>query len=385
MKPKRSGKDIFRTRAREGRIAAGLSIAEASKLLGFNNYQTLSAIENGTRKANAHELNAMAHLYGRTLEYFFEPDVSADPVPLWRKSTDIGVERTQRQFLSFLENYTNMENLLGLKKRWKGIQKNYDKTDFAEWGFELADRLGSKICEFLDLGSRPASNLLTVLENQLRIKVIHLPFGKTNQISGACVVDDFLGVGILINANDAPWRRNFDLAHELFHVVTWNVFTHEEVGNGTIRTNPEKYADAFAASLLLPEDHLLDALEEITSDDQMRFIDIIELAKDFGVSTKAILWRFVNLGILKRRQVEEIADDPKLRTMDRLERRGLYTKDKPSKFPDRYVSLACRCLMEGRISRGTFARYLEIDRAGIDRYLKERGFQQTTYEEIVAA
>ena len=117
----------------------------------------------------------------------------------------------------------------------------------------------------------------------------------------------------------------------------------------------------------------------------MRFIDIIELAKDFGVSTKAILWRFVNLGILKRRQVEEIADDPKLRTMDRLERRGLYTKDKPSKFPDRYVSLACRCLMEGRISRGTFARYLEIDRAGIDRYLKERGFQQTTYEEIVAA
>jgi hypothetical protein len=30
--------------------------------------------------------------------------------------------------------------------------------------------------------------------------------------------------------------------------------------------------------------------------------------------------------------------------------------------------------MEGKISRGTFAEYLEIDRAGIDDYLDAAGF-----------
>jgi Zn-dependent peptidase ImmA (M78 family) len=73
-------------------------------------------------------------------------------------------------------------------------------------------------------------------------------------VSGASVVDNALGVGILINANDAPWRRHFDLAHELFHVIIWNVFSSEEIGNGTTITRPEQYANIFASSLLLPAD-----------------------------------------------------------------------------------------------------------------------------------
>ena len=385
MKPNKGGEDIFRTRAHEARVAAGFSLAEAAKHLGFNNYQTLSAIEKGTRKINANELSTMARLYGRSLDYFFEARISPDPTPLWRKSSEIAVKQTQRQFLSFLENYSNLENLLGLKRRWKDIQKNYDKADFSARGFELADRLGVEICDSLDLGSRPASNMLSVLENDLRIKILHLPLPQENGISGACVVNETLGVGILINANDAPWRRNFDLAHELFHIVTWNVFTHQEVGDGTVRTKPEQYADAFASSLLLPKSHLLDALEEVAMNKPVRLIDIIELAKDFGVSTKAILWRLVNLGVLQKSKVEKAVDDPKLREMDRVKRRGLYYRDRPSKFPERYISLTCRCLMQGKISRGTFAEYLEIDRAGIDRYVKEQGFMESNYEEIASA
>ncbi|MBW2020679.1 MAG: ImmA/IrrE family metallo-endopeptidase [Deltaproteobacteria bacterium] len=385
MKPNKGVEEIFRTRAREARVAAGFSLAGAAKHLGFNNYQTLSAIEKGTRKINANELISMARLYGRSLDYFFEPEISPDPTPLWRKSTEISVKQIQRQFLSFLENYSNLENLLGLERRWKDIQRNYDKADFSARGFELADRLGAEIWDSLDLGSRPASNMLSVLENDLRIKVLHLPLPQENGISGACVVDETLGVGILINANDAPWRRNFDLAHELFHIVTWNVFTHEEVGDGTVRTKPEQYADAFASSLLLPKSHLLDALEEVAINKPIKLIDVIELAKDFGVSTEAILWRLVNLRVLEKSKVEKAVNDPRLREIDRVKRRGLYYKDRPPKFPERYISLAWRCLMEGKISRGTFSEYLGIDRAGIDRYLKEQGFMESNYEEIAFA
>ena len=383
MKPKDSKEEVLDKRIVAARKAAGFSITEAAQKLGFKNYQTLSAIEKGARKINAHELIRIARLYGRTLDYFLESDIAPDPAPLWRKIAKTDVNRVQRQFLSFLENYSNLEHLLGLKRQWKDIQKNYDRDDFSDNGFERVGKLGADIHNFLDLGSRPSSNLLNVLENKFRFKILHLPLG--DGVSGASVVDNILGVGILINTNDAPWRRNFDLAHELFHIISWNVFSPQEIGNGTIKTRPEQYADIFASSLLLPETHLLDSLKETAANNEVRFIDIIELAKGLGVSTEAILWRLVNLKILKQSQAQKVPDNPKFHDLDRSMRRKLYKGDRPSKYPSRFISLACRCLMEGKISRGTFAEYLEIDRAEIDDYLDEVGFAAENYAKIAAA
>jgi len=114
-------------------------------------------------------------------------------------------------------------------------------------------------------------------------------------------------------------------------------------------------------------------------------VDIIELAKDFGVSTEAILWRFVNLTKLKKERVRKILADSNFRDLNRAMRLFLYEEYKPSRFPARYVSLACRCLMEGKISRGTFAEYLEIDRAEVDDYLAQAGFVEENYEKIAVA
>jgi Zn-dependent peptidase ImmA (M78 family) len=383
MKSKKGEKNILSERAFKARESTGYSLKDAARLLGFNNYQVLSSIEKGTREIRANELSAMALVYKRSLDYFFEPEISSDPVPLWRKSTEIGVKETQRQFLSFLENYSNMENLLGLKQKWKLIQKDLDKADFFEGSFKLAEQIGTNTWASLNLGSRPAFNLHQVLENDLRIKVLHL--GLPEGISGGCVVDDKLGVGILINKNDVPWRRNFDLAHELFHAITWKVFDHKEVGDGTVKTRPEQFADAFASSFLLPERHLRDAIDEIAADDKLRIVDIIELAKDFGVSTEAVLWRLVALRILQRANVIQLLKDPDFREIDRQHRKSLYNGDILTKYPSRYVSLACRCLLEGKISRGTFAGYLEIERAEVDEFLIQQGFLEKNYEKIASA
>ena len=383
MISKGKGENVLDKKIADAREAAGFSITEAAQKLGFKNYQTLSAIEKGTRKINAHELIMMARLYGRSLDYFLESDVASDPLPLWRKTKKTDTNKVQRQFLSFLENYSNLERLLGLKRRWKDVQKNYDRDDFSVNGFEQAEKLGTEIHSFLDLGSRPSLNLLNVLENKLRFKILHLPLG--DGVSGASVVDNALGVGILINANDALWRRNFDLAHELFHIITWNVFSPEEIGNGTTKTRPEQYADIFASSLLLPEVHLLDALKETATDNEIRIIDIIELAKEFGVSTEAVLWRLVNLKIIKKTLASKVLETPNFHDLDRDMRQKLYEKDGPSRFPSRFISLACRCLMEGKISRGAFAEYLEIDRAEVDYYLESAGFGEESYAKIAAA
>lgn len=383
MKSKETGKNILDKRIMSAREAAGFSITEAAQKLGFRNYQTLSAIEKGSRNVSAHELIRMARLYGRKMDYFLDPDDAPDPVPLWRKTKKNDTNKVQRQFLTFLENYNNLEHLLRLKRRWKDIQKNYDRDDFAQNGFEQADRLGSEIHNLLDLGSHPSLNLLNILENNLRFKILCLPL--QDGISGASLVDNALGAGILINAKDAPWRRNFDLAHELFHIMTWNVFSLEEIGDGLTRTRPEQYADIFASSLLLPEKQVREALKETTTDNEIRIVDIIELAKEFGVSTEAVLWRLVNLQIIKRTAAKKALDNPDFRDLDHDMRQGLYGREKPSKFPSRFISLACRCLMEGKISRGVFAEYLEIDRTEIDDYLLAVGFGKENYAKIATA
>ena len=382
MKPSKvEGSDITQ-RLTQARESAGLSLAEATRKLHFNHYQILSAIEKGTRNVNANELIAMARLYGRALDYFFESKAPAEPAALWRRRAGSDIRKEQRQFLTFLEHYSSLENLLGLKRRWKEIITTLDRDDFTGNGFETCDNLGADLHKRLDLGSRPACNLLNILENTLRFKIIHLDLGEG--LSGASMVDNTLGVGILINAHDAPWRRNFDLAHELFHIVTWHIFTHEEIGDGSQKTTPEKYADSFAASLLLPKEPLLAAMREIAVNQQLKLVDIIELAKEFGVSSEAVLWRLLNLRIIKKSQVDKILIDADFRYLDRNLRRGLYTEQKPEKFPQRFISLACRCLMEGRISRGVFAEYVEIDRSEIDDYLSDAGYAVKNYEKIAS-
>lgn len=367
-------------RARE---ATGLSLAEAARKLKFKHYQILSSIEKGTRNVSANELILMARLYGRSLDYFFESNLPPEPVVLWRRTAGSDIRNEQRQFLAFLEHYSRLEDLLGLKRRWKELLANLDREDFAENGFEICDKLGTDIHKRLDLGSHPACNLLNILENTLRFKIIHLDLG--DGLSGASIVDSTLGVGILINAHDAPWRRNFDLAHELFHIITWNIFSLEEIGDGTRKTKPEKYADSFAASLLLPKEPLFDSLKEISADEKLKLVDIIELAKEFGVSSEAVLWRLFNLNQIRKSRVEKILNDPEFRNLDRCLRRGLYAEQKPEKFPQRYISLACRCLMQGKISRGLFAEYMEIDRSEVDDYLYAAGYASKTYEKIATA
>ena len=373
---------ILAERVVRAREEAGYSLKEAAQSLGFNNYQTLSAIEKGNRKINANELSAMANLYGRSLDFFFQSDLPTDPLPLWRKTKDAEVKRTQRAFLSFLEHYSNLERLLCLTAKWNDVPTNYDRSDFRIQGFRLVNRLAENTWDFLNLGLRPAANLLNILENVLRFKILHLDLEEG--ISAASIVDERVGVGILINAKEVLWRRNFDLAHELFHIITWNVFTHEEVGDGSVKTKPEQYADSFAASLLLPKSQLMESLEEITSNGQIRFVDIIELAKEFGVSTEAILWRLVNIGVLKKNDVEEALNNPELRRIDKVKRRGTFFSGKPTRFPDRYTFLACKSVTDGIISRGTYAYYMEIDRADVDEHLKKHGFVEKTYEKIAS-
>jgi hypothetical protein len=62
-------------------------------------------------------------------------------------------------------------------------------------------------------------------------------------------------------------------------------------------------------TMLLPQEHILDSLKEITAQKEIKFIDLIDLAKEFGVSTEAVLRRLVNLNKVNKNLVNKILVD----------------------------------------------------------------------------
>jgi Zn-dependent peptidase ImmA (M78 family) len=100
---------------------------------------------------------------------------------------------------------------------------------------------------------------------------------------------------IQVNANDAPTRRRFTLAHEVGHWVC-----QVQQGRGApvmcraadvapdAERALEREANIFAAELLMPEDAVLAAAGDMAA------------AVRFGVSGEAMRWRFYSFGVGSR-------------------------------------------------------------------------------------
>src|SRR3990167_181556 len=67
-----------------------MTLEEVANKMGFNNYQTLSDIESGSRQVKAHELASLSKIYFKDINYFLSPEVAqsvSHPVILWRNAT----------------------------------------------------------------------------------------------------------------------------------------------------------------------------------------------------------------------------------------------------------------------------------------------------------
>lgn len=101
--------------------------------------------------------------------------------------------------------------------------------------------------------------MIDKIERELDIPVLFVDTVDTadgQSISGATCHLEEMGV-ILINRNENEARRFFDLAHELFHALTWDAMKpdHRESNSVEERNKGkriEQLANSFAAALLMP-------------------------------------------------------------------------------------------------------------------------------------
>ena len=365
-------------RLRKAREAVGLSIGEAATRLGFGNYQTLSNIEKGDREVKASELTQFAKTYFCSLNSLLVGEDVPQPAVhfLWRRAPSERKAEIEASIKHRFEEYHLLEKLLGLAEEGTGLGITVSPADIRN--YHQVDALAARVSNLLNMGSRPALSLQKVMEQVLRTKILFVELSEFG--SAASTVHPDFGAAIVVNSEEAPWRINFTLAHELFHIITWNTFNHADLEQDEILFKDiEKKAERFASTLLLPESAVREELNARIKEQKLSFSDIVDVAREFGVSTKALLYRMANMRLIEWDKANDLANNDELLMIDRRIRRDTAIEAPSS---ERFSLLAVKCLRKGLISRGKFSELLDIDRADIDEFLEYRGLSEVEGESI---
>ena len=336
---------------------------------------SLSDFENGKRTPRMHQLEALAKLYNRSVSFFFEEGPVAMERVLWRQkpAAEVAAE-VETRFLLLCEQYHNLEVWCD-RKRYCSLPSG-EPPSGGEFDVQAAKALARQTLRGLDLGERPGRNLLRVLEEVCGVKVFHMDFDPAG--CAACVVGSF-GSAVLLNSRNVRWRRNFDLAHELFHLLTWKVFRKE---TAAVNCEPspleEKLAGVFASNLLLPPETTRNAIEVLAENRILQFADVEDIARQFDVSAEALIYQMAWIYDLKpewgRKAVEEY------RTFAAWLEPRTREDEKPPLRPERFRALAIEALRKGEVAAGRFAEYMGISRTESLRYLE--GLEDAGHEQI---
>ncbi len=365
-------------RLRKAREAVGLSIGEAATRLGFGNYQTLTNIEKGEREVKASELTQFAKTYFCSLNSLLMGEDIPQPAVhfLWRRAPSERKAEIEASIKQRFEEYHLLEKLLGLAEEGSGVMISVLPADIRT-AYQV-DALATKVSNLLNLGSRPALSLQKVMEQMLRTKILFVKLSEFG--SAASTVHPEFGAAIVVNSEEAPWRINFTLAHELFHIITWNTFSPSDLEQSeALFKDIEKKAERFASTLLLPESVVREELNARINEHRLSFSDIVDVARDFGVSTQALLYRMANMHLIEWDKANALARNDELMMIDRRIRRDV---DYEAPSSERFMLLAVKCLRKGLISRGKFSELLDINRADIDEFLEYQGLSEVEGESI---
>lgn len=357
----------FGQKLKSARVKLNLTISDVSVKTGIG-ASSLSDFENGKREPKISQLALLGNVYRRPLSFFLDDmEVSEQPVR-WRLRPVEKAPLIEREFLKLCEQYRLLEewNEDFIAPQLPRVEDSRSGMSFDDVA-ELARRVGSE----LNLGDRPAFVLLRVLEEDCGIKIFHRDFEPTG--TAACIKSEQNGWAILLNAGNSESFRHFDLAHELFHLLVWDQVRGANRGSDKVpQEQEEKLADAFASCLLIPAEALRRAVErKLNPEGKVSVPDVEEIARQFGVSVEAMIWRIhrvYNFGRSREEEIKAIVQNVQNRSIGRQATHEECVK--PPALPNRYRTLAIQALRNGEMSLGKFTEFMEISRREAMKYLE---------------
>ena len=363
-------------RLRIARDSAKITQASAANAIGVAR-TTIIAIEQGERRARMNELRQLAKLYGTSINALLrEEAVHVDLAPRFRKvvGSDDQAAEAAALMAELAKAEVELENLLGVRR-----VRNYPperpllpgdvRAQAEQDATELRQRLG--------LGMGPVSDIVTLLEMELGVRVYVRRFD--GRISGVFAYDDILGPCMLLNANHPRERRTQSAGHETGHLLSTRREPEVLHNNELENSREERYANAFARSFLTPARTVLQKFQEVTAgSDRLTRRHVIVLAHFFGVSREAMVRRLEELGSVKAGTWDwfeangGIADEQARQVLGDLSVPDAYKADADRPTSLRLSLLASEAHRQGLLSEGQLARLLRVDRVELREILGSR-------------
>jgi Zn-dependent peptidase ImmA (M78 family)/transcriptional regulator with XRE-family HTH domain len=325
-----------------------------AQALGFNDRQTLSQIELGERRLGSEEMVRAAEAFGVGIDYFTDPfELAGEGQFSWRQSnTDVlelaAFEQKAGRWIAAFRHLSRLrgDSIHSLLRRVALSPRS---------SFEDAVAEGEAIGATLKLGDVPSSRLAEALQDELDTVVLHVD--TIRGVSGAACQLDQLNA-VLINRREHAAGRAYDLAHELFHLLTWHAMPPKHVESGQPSDREERrveqLADNFAAGLLMPAGTIA-ALVAGSPPPAGPSLPawLRESATRIGVSGSALRWRLVNEKVLKRSVAESLPDELLRASGDSG------TGATPARYSKRFVEVLAWAIDEGHVSARRTASLLE--------------------------
>src|SRR5712692_7113691 len=340
---------IIGTRIKALREERKLSQDELARIFGFKDRQTVSAIETGERRVSAEELLTAVEKLGASLDYFTNPFLLVGEGKFsWRQSNVAperlsGYERRSGRWIAALRTLAPQ-----VGKPSSYLRQALKLTSKSR--FEEAMEAGERFAADFELGEVPAARLAEVMERKLGILVLMVD--AIDGVSGAaCRLPDLDAV--LINRREGAGGRHFDLAHELFHILTWDTLPPEHVEEASERSQNrvEQLANNFASAVLMPAASL-ERFGEVAGD----VVAWLNATADaLAVTAAALKWRLVALRRLDLAQATKIPDAA-LRNNGHEVAGG----EPPPLFSTPFMEVIALAIDEGQISARRAADVLDM-------------------------
>jgi Zn-dependent peptidase ImmA (M78 family)/transcriptional regulator with XRE-family HTH domain len=297
---------LIGARIRALREERKLSQEDLARLFGFKDRQTVSAIENGERRVTAEELILAVEKLGQPLDYFTNPFMLVGEGKFSWRQTNVGALRlgayersAGRWIAAFRAIAPQVGKAAPLLRRALGLTRHSS--------FEDAMAAGERFAAEFKLGDIPAMRLAEVMERELGVLVLMVD--AIEGVSGAACRLPELDV-VLINRHEIAGRRHFDLAHELFHILTWDAMPpeHSEDASETSKNRVEQLANNFASAVLMPLP-VLDRFGDWSNAPAAELpARLNATAQELQVTSTALKWRLVALDRLKQAEARAIPD-----------------------------------------------------------------------------
>lgn len=328
-------------RLKQARDAKWMSMSELAARTGVTR-QAISQYENGSCEPATESLGRIAGELGLPRQYFFKRagEISAyKETPSSFRSMARSASKSRRQaevyfswMASILDTYVAFIDLPPVNL------PAFDACDFDYFTEDDIEELAEKTRTAMGLGVGPISDLTLLLENH-GVIVAQAPLhadldGLSSWFAGRPLV--------LLCSHTNAFRRRFDLAHELGHLIMHRTLSEEDLEDRERFNQIERQAYRFAGAFLVPQVAIESEVYRVD------FESLMELKKRWKMSVAAIIVRLAQVGSItdqKKRRLFQMLNQRNARRHEPLD--SEYTPEAPVLFRKAYDFLVNNGVWDG--------------------------------------